>query len=218
MEFPVRVRQNGSMRLTLNQNLGSRLAVPVAALAMLLASSACSKKKIVAQTPPAPVAAPAPAPAPEPARPAPPAPAPARAAAPAPPAPAPRYPDAATRARIDELIGRIQDAYFDYDRHTLRDDAVKTLPADAKELANIMNQYPDYKLRVEGYCDERGSSEYNQALGEARAKAAKDYLVSVGVSGTQLSTISFGKEQQSCAEHDEACWSKNRRVHIVAMK
>lgn len=133
-------------------------------------------------------------------------------------APQPRTPDAATRARIDELLGRIQDAYFDYNRHTLRDDAMKTLSADAKELATIMSQYPDYKLRVEGYCDERGSSEFNLALGEARAKAAKDYLVTAGVNASQLSTVSFGKEQQSCEEHDEACWSKNRRVHIMALK
>jgi len=142
-------------------------------------------------------------------------------AAPAPaatPAPATRYPDAATRARIDELLAHIQDAYFDYNRHTLRDDAVKTLNADAKELGTIMSQYPEYKLRVEGYCDERGSSEYNLALGEARAKAAKDYLVSAGVKADQLSTVSFGKEQQLCDEHDEACWAKNRRVHIMALK
>lgn len=128
-----------------------------------------------------------------------------------------RFPDAATRARIDELLGRIQDAYFDYNRHTLNEDAVKTLSADSKELAQIMGQYPDYKLRVEGYCDERGSAEYNIALGEARAKAAKDYLVSAGVSANQLSTISYGKEKQICEEHDEACWQKNRRVHIVAL-
>ncbi len=204
--------QNGGMRTSFRIKMG------LAAVAILLTTSACKKKVAAAVVPPAPAPVAAAAPAPAPARPAPPAPAPTRAAAPAPPAPASRYPDAATRARIDELIGRIQDAYFDYDRHTLRDDAVKVLASDAKELANIMSQYPDYKLRVEGYCDERGSSEYNQALGEARAKSAKDYLVSVGVSGTQLTTISFGKEQQSCAEHDEACWSKNRRVHIIAMK
>jgi len=186
------------------------------AAAVILFGAACKKKTPAPAPPPAPAAAPAPAPAAPAPAPAAPKPAPAASAPAA--APAPRYPDAATRARIDELIGRIQDAYFDYDRHTLRDDAVKTLTADARELATIMNQYPDYKLKVEGYCDERGSSEYNLALGEARAKAAKDYLVSVGVSAGQLSTVSFGKEQQSCAEHDEACWSKNRRVHIVAVK
>lgn len=129
-----------------------------------------------------------------------------------------RYPDAATRARIDELIGRIQDAYFDYNQHTLRADAVSTLNSDSKELAQIMQQYSDYKLKIEGFCDERGSAEYNIALGDARAKAAKDYLVSVGVSSNQLDTVSYGKENPVCTEHDEACWQKNRRIHIVAEK
>jgi peptidoglycan-associated lipoprotein len=186
-----------------------------AAVAIAVFGSACAKKKIAVDPPhnSAPVAAAAPAaPAPATARTPEPARAQSVAAAPS------RYPDAATRARIDELLAHIQDAYFDYDRHTLRDDAVKTLAADSKELATILKQYPDYKLRVEGYCDERGSSEYNVALGEARAKSAKDYLVSVGVSADQLSTVSYGKEKQTCDEHDEACWSKNRRVHIIALK
>ena len=129
-----------------------------------------------------------------------------------------RYPDAATRARIDELIGRIQDAYFDYNQHTLRADAVSTLNADSKELATIMQQYPTYKLQIEGFCDERGSTEYNIALGDARAKAAKDYLVSVGVSANQLDTVSYGKENPVCTDHNESCWQKNRRIHIVAEK
>jgi peptidoglycan-associated lipoprotein len=184
-----------------------------AAVALSVFAGACAKKNVAVNTPPPPPpAAPAPAPAPQ-----------QRAAAPAPaPAPAPaaapsRYPNAQTRARIDELLAHIEDAYFDYDRHTLREDAVKALNADSKELATIMSQYPDYRLQVQGYCDERGSAEYNMALGEARAKSARDYLVSVGVSGNQLSTISFGKEKQLCDEHDEACWAKNRRVHIVAL-
>jgi peptidoglycan-associated lipoprotein len=183
-----------------------------AAAALCVFGTACAKKKVAVKPPEAPLSAPS-QPAPEP------------AAAPAPheeekhpvAETRPRYPDAATRARIDELLARIQDAYFDYDRHSLRDDAVKTLNADATELGNILKQYPDYKLQVQGYCDERGSAEYNLALGEARAKAAKDYLVSVGVPANQLSTVSFGKEKQTCEEHDESCWAKNRRVHIIAL-
>jgi len=128
-----------------------------------------------------------------------------------------RYPDAATRARIDQLLARISDAYFDYDKAALREDALKTLQADSGELRNILSQYPDYKLQVEGYCDERGSAEYNMALGEKRAEAAKEYLVGVGIPATQLSTVSYGKEKQICDEHDEACWQKNRRIHIIAM-
>ncbi len=89
--------------------------------------------------------------------------------------------------------------------------------ADSTELRDILKDYPDYKLTIEGHCDERGSAEYNLALGDARAKAAKDYLVQVGIPGDQLSIISYGKERPVCQEHDEACGQKNRRIHIVAM-
>ena len=95
-------------------------------------------------------------------------------------APAPRYPNAATRARIDELLAKIEDAYFDYDKASLRPDALKALQADSTELRDILKDFPDYKLTIEGHCDERGSSEYNMALGDKRAEAAKDYLVQVG--------------------------------------
>ncbi|HWE48720.1 MAG TPA: OmpA family protein [Bryobacteraceae bacterium] len=185
-----------------------------AATAVCLLAAACAKKPVAAAAP-----APPPSAAAAPARPAA-APAPARtqpATRPVAQTPS-RYPDAATRARIDELIGRIQDAYFDYNQHTLRADAVSTLNSDSKELATIMSQYPDYKLKIEGFCDERGSAEYNIALGDARAKAAKQYLVSVGVSAGQLDTVSYGKENPVCSEHAESCWQKNRRIHIVAEK
>jgi peptidoglycan-associated lipoprotein len=182
---------------------------------MCVFGSACAKKVAAVNTPPAPAPAAVTTPAPAPTR---------AATTPRETTPQPaaqttpsRFPNAATRARIDELLAKIQDAYFAYDKHTLSDDAVKTLNGDSKELATIMGQYPDYKLQVQGYCDERGSAEYNLALGEERAQAAKNYLVSVGVSGSQLSTVSYGKENQICDEHDESCWSKNRRVHIVAL-
>lgn len=188
----------------------------IAVAALGLFATACAKKTVAVKppTPPAPVET---------------APAPTRAAAPAPTrqqAPVQqaarstpsKYPDAATRARIDELIGRIQDAYFDYDQHTLRSDAIATLASDSKELAEILRQYPGYKLKIEGYCDERGSAEYNVALGDERAKSAKNYLVTAGVAANQLDTVSFGKENPVCTDHDETCWQKNRRVHIVAEK
>jgi peptidoglycan-associated lipoprotein len=126
-----------------------------------------------------------------------------------------RMPDQATRNRIQELLDRIQDAYFDYNQHNIRPDAQAALVADAKTLGEILKQYPDYKLTVQGYCDERGSEEYNLALGEKRADQAKDYLASLGVPGSQLKTVSFGKEKQVCSEHDEDCWQKNRRAHIT---
>lgn len=196
------------------QNIRYMNMIAVAALCVF--GSACAKKQVAVATPPSSPAPVASTPAPRAATPA-----PARRQTPAQPvarSTPSNYPNAATRARIDELIGRIQDAYFDYNAHTLRSDAISTLATDSKELATILQQYPDYKLKIEGYCDERGSAEYNVALGDARAKAAKDYLVNAGVSGNQLDTVSFGKENQVCTEHDEACWQKNRRVHIVAEK
>ena len=126
-----------------------------------------------------------------------------------------RMPDQATRNRIQELLNRIQDAYFDYNKHNIRPDAQQALVADAKTLSEILKQYPDYKLTVQGYCDERGSEEYNLALGDKRADQAKEYLASLGVPGSQLKTISYGKEKPVCTEHDEACWQRNRRAHIT---
>jgi peptidoglycan-associated lipoprotein len=126
-----------------------------------------------------------------------------------------KMPDQATKNQIQELLNRIQDAYFDYNKHNIRPDAQAALVADAKTLGEILKQYPDYKLTVQGYCDERGSEEYNLALGEKRADQAKEYLASLGVPGAQLKTISYGKEKQLCDEHDEACWQKNRRAHIT---
>ena len=190
----------------------------LALAALSIFGTACAKKQVaVAPPPPAPVASAAPAP-----RATSPSTAPAQRQTPAQPVartpPPSNYPNAATRARIDELIARIQDAYFDYNQHSLRSDAITTLAADSKELAQILSQYPGYKLKIEGYCDERGSAEYNIALGDARARAAKDYLVNAGVSASQLDTVSFGKENPVCTEHDESCWQKNRRVHIIAEK
>jgi peptidoglycan-associated lipoprotein len=191
-----------------------RVQLLLLATAAALVASGCAKKHVAA-TPPAPAApaqsasAQSQAARPAPARP---AERPRQTAS----TPARRMPDAATRARIDELLARIQDAYFDYNDHKLRPDALKTLESDATELRNIIVQYPDYGLTIEGYCDERGSEEYNLALGDARARAARDYLQGVGIPGTQLKTISYGKEKQLCTDHDEDCWQKNRRIHIVA--
>jgi peptidoglycan-associated lipoprotein len=194
----------------------TRQVTVIAIAAVSLIAAGCTKKHPVAQTaPPAAPAAsqpevrrPEPAPTPKPA---------AEKPAVVAETPKSRYPDAATRRKIEELLARIQDAYFDYDRHSLRTDAQQTLDANAKELGNIVREYPDYKMQVQGYCDERGSAEYNLALGEKRAQTAKEYLVSMGVPAEQLTTISYGKEQKACSEHDESCWQKNRRVHIVAM-
>ena len=187
----------------------------VATMALFLISAGCAKKKAasIPPLPPSPSATTASnsTPSSQPSRPA------ARPSTPAASTPASRYPDAATRARIDQLLARIEDAYFDYDKATLRADALKALEKDSTELRNILKDYPDYKLSIEGHCDERGSAEYNIALGEKRAAAAKEYLVNVGIPSGQLNTVSYGKEKPACDQHEEGCWQKNRRIHIVAM-
>jgi peptidoglycan-associated lipoprotein len=181
----------------------------VSAAALCLFAAGCAKQVAKVNPPPAPApapqqaAAPAPTPAPQP------TPSPVVAST------RPDMPDHATRVQIQDLINRIQDAYFDYDQHALRPDAMSTLQADAKTLAEIISQYPKFNLTVEGYCDERGSAEYNLALGEARAQQAKEFLVSLGLPSAQLKTVSYGKERQVCTEQNETCWQKNRRAHIA---
>jgi peptidoglycan-associated lipoprotein len=185
----------------------------IALAVVSLLTAACAKKKVTAAAPPAPVPAPAVAAVK-------PAPAPVHAASTPPPAAVAqtqKYPSAATRARIDELLSKIEDAYFDYDKASLRPDALKALQADSAELRDILKDYPNYKLTIEGHCDERGSDEYNMALGDKRAESAKDYLAQVGIPSAQLNVISYGKQRPVCDEHDEACWQKNRRIHIVAL-
>ena len=187
----------------------SRVFTAILAAATLAFTAACHKKMSAVKPPPPPVqtAAATPAPAPHAVTPM-----PARTTV---ASNENRMPNAATKARIQDLLNRIQDAYFDFNRHNIRPDAEKALAADAKTLGEILRQYPNYKLTIQGNCDERGSDEFNLALGDARASAAKDYLASLGVPAAQLNTVSFGKEHPVCTEHDESCWQKNRRVHIT---
>jgi len=194
------------------KNFREAAVIAIAAMSMVVAG--CSKK--VAATPPPTPTPQQPTQAAAATPPSAPVERPVTTPTPAPPARA-NMPDAATRARIDQLLARIEDAYFDYDQHTLRPDAVKALQADSTELRDILKDYPNYKLTIEGHCDERGSAEYNMALGEKRAESAKAYLVQVGIPGDQLGVISYGKEKPVCDEHDEGCWQKNRRIHIVAL-
>jgi len=107
----------------------------------------------------------------------------------------------------------LKEIYFDYDKYDLRADARETLKTNAEWLkAN-----PSARVEVEGHCDERGTNEYNLALGAKRAQAAKDYLVTLGIPAQRLSTISYGKELPVCRESTEACWQKNRRDRFVVM-
>jgi peptidoglycan-associated lipoprotein len=106
----------------------------------------------------------------------------------------------------------LQPVYFDFDRALLRADAVAVMKANAEWLkAN-----PQAKIRIEGNCDDRGAREYNQALGQRRAAAAKKYLTDLGIAGKRISLISYGKEKQVCQASTEECWQKNRRDDFVA--
>ena len=107
----------------------------------------------------------------------------------------------------------VQDIYFDYDSAKLTSDAQQKLAATAQAL----NQHPNWKVRIEGDCDERGSTEYNLTLGEERANAAKQALAQAGISGDRLQIISYGKEKPVCTESNEDCWQKNRHDHFVLL-
>jgi peptidoglycan-associated lipoprotein len=149
-----------------------------------------------------------------------PATAPARPPAPpAPPAAAAR--PAATPLTEEELFRRkslaalnaehpLGDAFFDYNQNTLRDEAKRALQQDAEWLT----KWRQAVVRVDGHCDERGTPEYNLALGERRAQTVKDYLVSLGVASDRVQTRSLGKEAPFCQADGEACWSQNRRGHF----
>lgn len=111
-----------------------------------------------------------------------------------------------------ETRATLADAFFDFDEASLRADAKTALENNAK----WMEKNSGVNVIVEGHCDERGSVEYNLALGERRAKAAKEYLVSYGIAAGRLTTISYGKERPFDPGHDENAWAQNRRAHFVA--
>jgi peptidoglycan-associated lipoprotein len=128
------------------------------------------------------------------------------AAPPPPPVEQPKGPS------MEELfLKEVRDAYFDLDKADLRPDAREAL----SKTADFLKNYPTIKVNIEGHCDERGSTEYNLALGDRRAAAVKQFLVSQGISADRMSTVSFGKEKPFCMESTEACWQQNRRGHFV---
>jgi peptidoglycan-associated lipoprotein len=196
------------------------LIAPVLVLSLTLVLSGCPKRPLmpVASAPaptaapaaPAPVPAPVPAPAPAPIAPAPapvaPAPAPAPAATPAPaPAPPKEY-------RANPALKTIN---FDFDKAEIRPGDAAILDANAEWLRTNANQL----LLIEGHCDDRGTAEYNMALGERRARAAQTYLQGKGIDGARILLISYGKERPQCSEATEACWATNRRaVFLVKEK
>jgi peptidoglycan-associated lipoprotein len=108
----------------------------------------------------------------------------------------------------EEFKSQVQDAFFDYDTYDIRGDAQGVLAKDASFLVS----HPNVKVVIGGYCDERGSNEYNLALGQNRADAAKNALVSAGVAANRIRVVSYGKEKPFCSESTEECWQQNRRA------
>ena len=129
-----------------------------------------------------------------------------------PPPPAAAISKPAFRERVER---QTQDAYFDFDRSNLREDAREALTIDSEALKSIFHEFSNATIVVEGHCDERGSAEYNLALGDRRATEAKQFLSELGVPADQLLKISYGKESPQCTESNEKCWQLNRRVHFV---
>jgi peptidoglycan-associated lipoprotein len=176
-------------------------------LIALMSVSACGKKKPVTTPPPAPPPPAAPPPPPPPTPPPP----------PAPPAPAPaRVPsddEVFASKTLEQLNAEkpLADAYFDLDSQAIRDDARTALQKDADWL----KRWTSTKVLVEGHADERGSAEYNLALGERRASAVRDYLVNLGIGADRIQVVSKGKEAPVCSEQTESCWQQNRRGHFL---
>ncbi len=182
-------------------------AVLVLSVAALVAAG-CAKKQTVksegAQGAPGAAAARAPGAVGE---------APVKEAPPAPMAVTPATPPAAAPgvAVTEEKPSQFDDVRFDFDKSEVKEDGRKT----CQVVADYLKKNPRAKLLIEGHCDERGTAEYNMALGERRATAVMTYLVSLGVPKAALSTVSFGKEKPLDPGHDEGAWAKNRRAHFV---
>jgi len=128
------------------------------------------------------------------------------------PQPTPRMEaDDITRKSLSEISSYLKPAFFDFDKADIRPDARDVLAANATWL----KKYASVQFTIEGHADERGTAQYNLALGDRRANAAKDYLSSLGVDASRIKTVSYGKERPFAAGHDEDSWQKNRRAHFV---
>jgi peptidoglycan-associated lipoprotein len=129
-------------------------------------------------------------------------------------APAPPPPPTPSVTDQDLFSQNIKDVYFDYDKADIRGDQQASIQADAQ----FLSQHSNVSFTIEGHCDERGSTEYNLALGDQRASAVKNALTAAGVNASRIKTISYGKEKPFCTESNEACWQQNRRGHLVYQK
>jgi len=120
------------------------------------------------------------------------------------------------RPAPSEFVGvpDLVDIHFDFDKYAIRSRDAEVLQSNARWLRTS----PNTLVLIEGHSDERGTEEYNLSLGERRAKAAADYLVSLGIASSRITTISYGKERPQCADHNETCWAKNRRAHFLVKR
>ena|ERR1700682_5079283 len=116
--------------------------------------------------------------------------------------------------RMAQQKGYIQDAFYNYDEAALSSEAQAALTASA----NWLKSHPNLNLLIEGHCDERGTEQYNLALGDRRANSARDFLATLGIEGSRMRTVSYGEERPFAEGHDEASWAKNRRAHLVLVK
>jgi peptidoglycan-associated lipoprotein len=114
-------------------------------------------------------------------------------------------------AALGDTLFEFQDALFDYDKYDIRPDTREVLDS----VASWLSSHRDVSVLIEGHCDERGTNEYNLALGERRAKAARDYLLSKGVTHVRMNIITYGEERQVCTGQNESCWQRNRRAHFI---
>jgi peptidoglycan-associated lipoprotein len=130
--------------------------------------------------------------------------------------PAPSAPTTVQPTIQEILAKQVQDVHFDYDKSDVRSADQAILQGDASALKTVFQMDANFAVTIEGHCDERGSAEYNLALGDRRAAATKDALISLGVPGDKLKTVSFGKERPICTEAMEDCYSRNRRAHFSA--
>lgn len=128
------------------------------------------------------------------------------------PPPTAAPPPTKPNVNVEDLFSaQIKDAYFDYNKSDIRDDAQQALTADA----DVLKANQEIMFTIEGHCDERGSEEYNLGLGDRRATAVKNFLVNLGISPSRIFTISYGKDRPFCTESTEECWQSNRRAHFV---
>ena len=178
------------------------LAVPVIALSLFLVG--CPKRPATtAASAPAPTGSPTPSAAA-------PSTTPSPSMTPSPVAPSTASPTSPPAPSEFRATDNLKDVFFDFDKYDIRPTDAKMLDTNAAWLKSN-----DNLVLIEGHCDERGTNEYNLALGERRAKAAMNYLVGQGVQASRITIISYGKERPTCTEHSESCWAQNRRAHFL---